>query len=100
MKFPNYKPAILILRALNHDLRSKILDYIHEHESCNVTELCIDLRFEQSVISAHLAILSKAGVVEYTKDGREHWYHINYDRLEKIGRIVKELANGGQSEES
>lgn len=52
----NIKKAALILRAVNHELRQKIIKLIYESNTINVTHLYVILRIEQSVASQHLAI--------------------------------------------
>lgn len=85
------KKAALVLRAVNHPLRQKILKSIHQKQSINVSELYKALRLEQSVASQHLGILRKAGFVAAARDGREIYYSINYDRIKNLTGLVAEM---------
>ena len=49
------RKAELILKAIDHDLREKILRFIDEHEEVPVTAIYKTLGIEQSVASQHLA---------------------------------------------
>ena len=85
------KKAALVLRAVNHPLRQKMLKSIHQKQSVNVSELYKALRLEQSVASQHLAILRKAGFVAAERDGRIIYYSINYQRVKELGALVTEM---------
>jgi DNA-binding transcriptional ArsR family regulator len=85
------KKAALVLRALNHPLRQKILKLVHQKQSVNVTELYKTLKLEQSVASQHLGILRKAGFVMPSRDGRIIHYSVNYQRVEELNALVNEI---------
>lgn len=87
------KKAALILRAANHDLRQKMLHFLHHKGKVAVTELYVQLRLEQSVASQHLSVLRKAGFVHAERDGRFIYYSVNYERLKDIQHLTKELLN-------
>ena len=83
--------ASLILRAINHPLRQKMLRYIHQREGANVTDIYIKLRLEQSVTSQHLAILRKAGFVNTNRDGKQIYYSINYEKLTHVQELSRQI---------
>jgi DNA-binding transcriptional ArsR family regulator len=85
------KKAALVLRAVNHPLRQKMLKSIHQKQSVNVSELYKVLRLEQSVASQHLAILRKAGLVAAERDGRIIHYSVNYKRIKELSELVAEM---------
>jgi DNA-binding transcriptional ArsR family regulator len=82
----------LVLRAVNHKLRQRIIDLLEDNDSMTVTDMYIKLRLEQSVASQHLAILRRAGVVITDRQGKYIYYSIDKDRLNQISRLVEELA--------
>jgi DNA-binding transcriptional ArsR family regulator len=86
--------AAEILRAINHKLRMKILEFIDQNEKINVNKIYNTLNLEQSITSQHLRILRKAGVVDTQRDGKFIYYEINYDRvnqsIEAIDRFLEE----------
>jgi len=75
------RKAVLVLRAVNHKLRQRIID------------IYIKLRLEQSVASQHLAILRRSGVVVTDRQGKFIYYSLDKDRIAQISRLVEELAN-------
>lgn len=85
------KKAALILRAINHKLRTQILKLVHAHGRLTVTEIYVKLRLEQSVASQHLAILRRAGMVDTVRDGKFIYYSVNYERLSEIQQLSKDL---------
>lgn len=85
--------SVLVLRAINHDLRQKIIKLIDDHGRLTVTEIYVKLRLEQSVASQHLALLRRAGVVNTERDGKFIYYSVNKERIAEISRLLKELVN-------
>ncbi len=92
LNYADLRKAVLVLRAVNHKLRQRIIDLLEESESLTVTDIYIKLRLEQSVASQHLAILRRAGVVATEREGKFIYYSLDRDRLGQISRLVEELA--------
>lgn len=92
LDYANLRKAVLVLRAVNHKLRQRIIDLLEESDSLTVTDIYIKLRLEQSVASQHLAILRRAGVVVTEREGKFIYYSLDKDRLAQISRLVEELA--------
>mgnify|MGYP000123369303 CR=1 FL=1 len=92
LDYANLRKAVLVLRAVNHKLRQRIIDLLEESDSLTVTDIYIKLRLEQSVASQHLAILRRAGVVTTEREGKFIYYSLDKDRLAQISRLVEELA--------
>jgi DNA-binding transcriptional ArsR family regulator len=92
LDYAELRKAVLVLRAVNHKLRQRIVDLLEENEHMTVTDIYIKLRLEQSVASQHLAILRRAGVVITERHGKFINYSLDKDRLEQISRLVEELA--------
>lgn len=86
------RKAGMILRALDHELRRELIRLIHQNKSITVTQLYTQLRLEQSVVSQHLAILRKAGVVTILRQGKHKYYSINSVRLDEIKNFAIKLA--------
>jgi DNA-binding transcriptional ArsR family regulator len=85
------KKAALVLRAINHKLRQRILAFIHKNGNNSVSEIYKKLRLEQSVTSQHLAVLRKAGFVKTERDGQNIYYSVNYERLQQVEQTAKSL---------
>ncbi len=92
LNYADLRKAVLVLRAVNHKLRQRIIDLLEESESLTVTDIYIKLRLEQSVASQHLAILRRAGVFATEREGKFIYYSLDRDRLGQISRLVEELA--------
>jgi DNA-binding transcriptional ArsR family regulator len=86
------RKAVLVLRAINHKLRQRIVDLLEDNETMTVTDIYIKLRLEQSVASQHLAILRRAGVVITDRQGKYIYYSLDKERLNQISKLVEELA--------
>ncbi|MEI6311984.1 MAG: metalloregulator ArsR/SmtB family transcription factor [Bacteroidota bacterium] len=86
------KKAVMTLRAINHPLRKQIMNMLEENTKLTVTEIFVKLRLEQSVVSQHLAILRKAGVLDTERDGKFIYYKLNDNRIKEIANIVNDLA--------
>lgn len=92
LDYANLRKAVLVLRAVNHKLRQRVIDLLEESDSLTVTDIYIKLRLEQSVASQHLAILRRAGVVRTEREGKFIYYSLDKERLAQISRLVEELA--------
>ena len=75
LDYAELRKAVLVLRAINHKLRQRIIDLLEENEA-----------------SQHLAILRRAGVVQTDRSGKFIHYSLNKDRIEQISRLVEELT--------
>jgi DNA-binding transcriptional ArsR family regulator len=93
LDFLRLKKAAMILRALNHKLRQQLLKLIDEKEKITVTEIYVNLRLEQSVVSQHLAILRRAGIVITKREGKFIFYSLNYKRIKEINGFVEQLVS-------
>lgn len=92
VNYYNIMKSSLVLRALNHKLREQIIAIIQESKKLTVTQLYVKMRLEQSVISQHLAILRKAGIVSTERDGKFIYYSINFPRLAAINKFAEDLV--------
>ncbi len=92
LDYADLRKAVLVLRAVNHQLRQRIIDLLEESEGITVTDIYIKLRLEQSVASQHLAILRRAGVVRTERNGKFIYYSLDKNRLKQISKLVSDLA--------
>ena len=92
LDYGDLRKAVLVLRAVNHDLRQQIISLLLDKGRLTVTDIYIKLRLEQSVTSQHLAILRRASVVSTAREGKYIYYSINPDRLSQIKRLIGELS--------
>ena len=92
LDYADLRKAVLVLRAVNHKLRQRVIDLLEENDTMTVTDIYIKLRLEQSVASQHLAILRRAVVVATERQGKFIYYSLDRDRLNQISKLVEELA--------
>ena len=92
LDYTELRKAALVLRAVNHKLRQRIIDLLEENKTMTVTDIYVKLRLEQSVASQHLAILRRAGVVRTDRQGKFIFYSLDKARLGQISSLVEELA--------
>ena len=95
LDYSKLRRAVLTLRALNHPLRKKIIDYVEEKRKVAVTEVHEMLNIEQSVASQHLGILRRADIVTTKREGKYIFYSVNKKRIADITALVEELAQKG-----
>lgn len=93
LDFLRLKKSAMILRALNHKLRQQLVKLIDEHQKITVTEIYVNLRLEQSVVSQHLAILRRANIVITKREGKFIFYSLNYARIQEINNFVEQLVS-------
>jgi len=94
LDYGELRKAVLVLRAVNHKLRQRVIHLLEESEQgMTVTDIYIKLRLEQSVASQHLAILRRAGVVRTERNGKFILYSLNKDRIAQISSLIDELLS-------
>ncbi len=79
------------LKGLGDATRLRILDLLLERER-TVGELVELLELSQARVSTHLACLRWCGYVQARKEGRRVWYAVRDHRIERLLRLVAELA--------
>lgn len=86
------RKSVLILRAVNHDLRQKMIKLLEDEGRMTVTEIYVKLRLEQSVASQHLALLRRAGIVATQREGKFIFYSLDKERIAEVARLLDELV--------
>jgi predicted transcriptional regulator len=85
------KKAVQVLRAIDHSIRSKVLNYVSEKPGSTVTDLYIKFRCEQSEMSQYLGTLRHAGFLTTEREGKNIKYYVS-DSAFKIIDAVKKFA--------
>ena len=79
-----------ILVVLKEGVESKTPAPKHVHTSClcggDIEER---IRLSQPTISHHMAILTKAGLVEATKHGQWRWYRRNDKAIRQVVKMLR-----------
>jgi ArsR family transcriptional regulator len=77
-------------RALSDRKRLRIAEYLACHEQVTVTELGTELRMSQPLMSWHLRMLRRSGIVKTRRAGRQVLCSLNRKTLEAYRRRVDE----------
>ncbi len=72
--------------------RRKVLDLILAHGQATPTTLAAELPFTRQAVAKHLAILTRAGLVEARRQGREVRYTVQPERLDAAARAMDHAA--------
>ncbi|HCG03401.1 MAG TPA: transcriptional regulator [Chloroflexi bacterium] len=80
----------LYFRALGDRKRFRIALYLALHEQVSVTQLGAELRLSQPLISWHLRILRRSGIVKTQRTGRQVLCSLNRRVLQGYGLRVEE----------
>lgn len=79
-----------LLQALAHPIRLQILDVVREAPA-TVGHIVGRLGLEQPVVSRHLAVLRREGVVSVAPSGRERVYRLAGCRVEPLLEVLFDL---------
>ena len=66
-----------VFRALGDPSRRKLLDRLHRKNGQTLGDLCRGLNMTRQAVAKHLAILRKANLVSWKREGRERLHYIN-----------------------
>lgn len=87
----------IYFRALADRKRLQIVKYLAQHERVTVTQLGTELRLSQPLISWHLRMLRRAGIVKTQRDGRQVWCSLNRRALQSYERRLDSFLGLGQT---
>ena len=85
------KNTAILLRAIEHPLRQKILHFISSNEQVFVTKVHTRFKIEQSVASDHLGILRDAKLVVANRKGRFIYYSVNREEINRLHQLLENL---------
>jgi ArsR family transcriptional regulator len=72
-------------KALSDATRLKILSCIAKcSRPCSVSEISECCEIDFSVVSRHLVVLARAGILDLSKEGRTVYYKVNYADVSKV----------------
>jgi DNA-binding transcriptional ArsR family regulator len=88
-----FDPALF--RALSDPTRAALIACIAKcARGCSVGEVAECCSVDLSVVSRHLALLARSGVLEATKEGRTVLYRVRYADLSKSLRALADALDG------
>ncbi|NPV14270.1 winged helix-turn-helix transcriptional regulator [candidate division WOR-3 bacterium] len=89
----------VVFAALAHPVRLEILALLAQGQGClcSGNEMCVceiapHLERDRTVISRHLAILERAGILESRQEGRKVIYRIADPRVLQLIEIVQDMV--------
>jgi DNA-binding transcriptional ArsR family regulator len=91
---PEWRPLSRVFTALGDEHRQRILLLFERGERLNVGQIAAVATLSRSTVSHHLKILHEAGVLGSEKIGKEVWFWINRDGLEKTLGDVLDYVRG------
>ena len=77
-----------ILKAIGHPIRVEIIRKIYENQILSVSEIQDLLNISQPVISLHLGILKKNGIINSSKEGKKSLYFIQKKSVTQVIQIL------------
>lgn len=96
-----------VFRALADASRRKLLDRLRQKSGQTLGELCVGLDMTRQAVAKHLAILNRANLVSWKREGRERLHFINpvpineiaerwiskfeHPRLQALSKLKKDL---------
>ncbi|MFC1738821.1 ArsR/SmtB family transcription factor [Planctomycetota bacterium] len=90
-----YEKQAEIVKGAAHPLRIAIVDFLKDGERC-VCDIAKHVGSERSNVSRHLAVMVKAGLLEYRKDGLKVIYKLRtpciLEFLSCVSACLKEQA--------
>ena len=87
--------AITVLKAMGHPVRLRILGMLRSGELC-VCQMTALLDLATSTVSAHLADLKRAGLVNETKDGRWVFYRLTDEEPPVLASVWEAVSKDTQ----
>jgi ArsR family transcriptional regulator len=85
------KAATSSIRAINNQVRLRIIQLLHEKGKLNVTGIYKAISQTQSKTSLHLTILRKENFVTTEKEGTIIYYSINYHTIKRFLKTISQL---------
>jgi ArsR family transcriptional regulator, arsenate/arsenite/antimonite-responsive transcriptional repressor len=89
--------APAIFRALGHPIRLELLRYVAARGPICGCHLEDELPYTQSLISKHLGILRRSGLVTSRRDGKWVYYSLNLDAVGATGGCLDEFLTAARA---
>ncbi len=87
------RKTAMVLRAINHPLRQKMILLLHENKRMTVTDIYTKLNLEQSVASQHLAVLRRENFVITEREAKYIFYSVNYQRIKEVHQFASNILH-------
>lgn len=80
-----------MLKAIAEENRFQIIKLLSEKPMC-VCEIEAELKIPQNLVSHHLSVLKKTGLVEDCRCGKNNYYSLNKQSMGELKKIITELG--------
>ena len=87
-----------VFRALGHPTRLRIVEILATEGGKCVCELVDRLKFDQSTVSKHLAVLKSVGIVRSSKEGLNVTYRLNLKCVYQFMKCIERIEAGAGTE--
>lgn len=87
------KTASFITKSVNNTFRQRVISLLLCNKQMAVKDLCNQLNTEQSIVSQHLALLRKAGLVHARRQGKSVMYSANERQLREVINCFAYISN-------
>ncbi len=82
---------VQLFRALNHNIRKRILEFIGSNPGVNLTDIYTSLKIDKSVTAQHVAILRRSNLLTSHRKGNIVLYATNQKKLEEVQAAIDTL---------
>ena len=79
------------LKAIAEENRFQIIKLLSEKSLC-VCEIEEKLKIPQNLVSHHLSVLKKAGLIEDCRCGKNNYYSLNKQLINKLNKTLTKLG--------
>lgn len=80
-----------VLKAMAEENRLEIIRLLSEKTLC-VCEIEAKLKIPQNLVSHHLLVLKNAGLIDNCRCGKNNYYSLNKQSLNKLNKVLKKLG--------
>lgn len=91
IKQPNISTMVDALKAISDENRYRIVQLLSKDSLC-VCEIEKRLDLPQNLVSHHLSVLKKAGLIKDCRCGKNNYYSLNKKSLNKIIKMLIKLG--------
>lgn len=80
-----------MIKALAEVNRFQIVNLLSSGPLC-VCEIEVKLEIPQNLVSHHLAVLKKAGLIDNCRCGKNNYYSLNKISINKLNKVITKLG--------
>ena len=80
-----------MLKAISEENRLEIIKLLSDKPMC-VCEIESALKISQNLVSHHLLVLKNAGLIDNCRCGKNNYYSLNKQSLNKITKLLIKLG--------